>query len=114
VPEHEEVDIQVPLPEGVVHEEELPPTQQVRSDGPVQYPDTEVPEQVDDCLQVPLPEGVEQALLVQHFTSSDPGQRPEVTDPEQHPAEMLTHTPSTPETEQVAEYEHNPREEFPA
>jgi hypothetical protein len=54
-------------------------------------------------MQVPLPEEVEQWLCVQHLISEEPGQRLEVTVPEQQPAEMLTHTPSTPETEQVAE-----------
>jgi hypothetical protein len=54
-------------------------------------------------MQVPLPEGVEQWLFVQHLISEEPGHRLEVTVPEQQPAEMLTQTPSMPETVQVAE-----------
>ena len=35
--------------------------------------------------------------------SEDPGHKFDVTVPEQHPADVETHTPSIPETEQVAE-----------
>lgn len=43
-----------------------PLTQHCKSLGPVQYPGTEVPEQVDVCTHVPDPCGVEHAALVQH------------------------------------------------
>jgi hypothetical protein len=65
-------------------------------------------------MQVPLPEGVEHGLFVQHLMSEDPGHRLDVVVPEQQPAEVLTQTPSMPETVQVAEYEHDPRLTFPA
>ncbi len=54
-------------------------------------------------MQKPEPEEVVQGLLVQHFMSEEPGQRPAVYVPEQQPAETLTHTPSIPPDEQVAE-----------
>ena len=60
-------------------------------------------------MQVPDPYGVEHVALVQHSMSLDPGQYPAVAVPEQHPAETLTHAPSTPETVHVAVYEHDPR-----
>jgi hypothetical protein len=44
------------------------------------------------CMQVPEPDGVEQGLLVQHFTSLEPGHNPLVVVPEQQPAETETHT----------------------
>lgn len=62
------------------------------------YPATDFPEHAEVCLQVPLPDEVEHGLLVQHLMSEDPGQRPEVTAPEQQPAEIETHTPSIPPT----------------
>jgi hypothetical protein len=43
-------------------------------------------------LHVPEPEGVEQGLLVQHLISLEPGQRFDVTEPEQQPAEVETQT----------------------
>ncbi len=60
-------------------------------------------------MQVPDPDGVLHLLLVQHLMSLEPGQRFEVTVPEQHPAEIETQTPLTPPAEQVAEYEHEPK-----
>ena len=54
----------------------------------------DVPEHADVCLHVPDPEGVEQGLFVQHLTSELPGQRLEVTVPEQQPDEIETQTPS--------------------
>jgi hypothetical protein len=62
-----------------------------------------VPLQTLVCMQKPEPEEVVQGLLVQHFMSEEPGQRPAVYVPEQQPAETLTHTPSIPPDEQVAE-----------
>ena len=50
--------------------------------------------------------GVEHLLLVQHLISDDPGHKLDVTVPEQQPLDILTHTPVTPLTEQVFEYEH--------
>jgi hypothetical protein len=52
-------------------------------------------------MHVPEPEGVLQVDWVQHFMSEEPEQRLDVTVPEQQPADMLTHTPSYPETVQV-------------
>ena len=46
-----------------------------------------------------------QVFLVQHYMSEEPGHRPEVAVPEQHPAEILTQTPSIPADVHVAEYE---------
>jgi hypothetical protein len=83
-----------------------PLMQHCRSDGPVQYPATEVPEHFDVWTHVPEPEGVLHLALVQHFISELPGHRFAVTAPEQQPAEVDTQTPSTPPTEQVALYEH--------
>jgi hypothetical protein len=60
-------------------------------------------EQREVCIQVPLPDGVEHLALVQQRMSEDPGHKLEVTVPElQQPAEILTQTPSTPDTVQVA------------
>jgi hypothetical protein len=53
---------------------------------------------------------VEQLLLVQHFISEDPEHKFEVVVPdEQHPADILTQTPSYPDDVQVSVYEHEPR-----
>ena len=82
----------------------------------MQYPGKLVPEQAEVCMHVPLPEGVEHLLLVQHLISLEPGHKPDVTVPLQHPADVDTHTlhtliindeiiiiyPSIPLTEQVA------------
>lgn len=54
-------------------------------------------------MQNPEPDGVVQGLLVQHFMSEEPGQRPVDYVPEQQPADTLTQTPSTPPDEHVAE-----------
>ena len=84
---------------------EDPVTQHCKSLGPTQYPETDFPpfdEHNDVCMHVPDPEGVEHLACVQHLISEDPGQRLEVVVPEQHPAEILTQTPSYPLTVQVA------------
>ena len=54
-------------------------------------------------MQNPEPDGVVQGLLVQHFMSEEPGQRPVYYVPEQQPADTLTQTPSIPPDEHVAE-----------
>jgi len=98
------VDLETPPPP--------PVTQHCKSVGPVQYPETDFPpfdEHNEVCIQVPDPDGVLHLLLVQHLMSSDPGQRFEVTVPEQQPAEIDTQTPLTPPAEHVAEYEHEPK-----
>jgi hypothetical protein len=46
---------------------------------------------------------VEQPLFVQQRISEDPGHKPEVTLPEQQPAETETQTPSIPPTLQKQE-----------
>jgi hypothetical protein len=56
-------------------------------------------------MHFPVPCGVEQVFLVQHLMSDEPGQRPAVVVPEQHPAETLTQTPSIPPAVHVALYE---------
>jgi len=76
-----------------------PSTQHCKSDGPVQYPGTEVPLHELVCMQIPFPYGVLHALEVQHLISDEPGQSPDVTVPvEQQPPEMETQTPSIPPT----------------
>ena len=57
-----------------------------------------MPLHAEICLQVPEPEGVLQVLEVQQRISEEPGHNPEVTVPEQQPADIETQTPSIPPT----------------
>ena len=76
-----------------------PSTQHCKSDGPVQYPGTDVPLHELVCTQTPLPYGVLQVFEVQHLISDEPGQSPDVTVPvAQHPPEIDTQAPSIPPT----------------
>ncbi len=75
-----------------------PETQHCKSEGPEQYPATDVPEQAEVCLHTPFPFGVEHGLLVQQRISDEPGHKPDVTVPLQQPAETDTQTPSIPPT----------------